>query len=53
METDSKIHKDMENALTWEPSVATTPIGVAVDNGVVTFYGPAWKLTKTRKRKNV
>ena len=44
MKTDTEIRKNVENALTWEPSVMSTHIGIAVDDGVVTLSGhvPSW-----------
>lgn len=39
MKTDSKIKLDVQDELSWEPSIDETKIGVAVDNGVVTLSG--------------
>lgn len=39
MDTDRKIHKDVEDELVWEPSIDEAKIGVAVDNGVVALSG--------------
>ena len=37
--TNSELKQHVENALEWEPSVDSRDIGVAVDDGVVTFRG--------------
>lgn len=39
MKTDSKIKLDVQDELSWEPSIDETKIGVAVDEGVVTLSG--------------
>jgi len=39
MKTDSKIKLDVQDELSWEPSIDETKIGVAVDDGVVTLSG--------------
>lgn len=39
MKTDSEIKIDVQDELSWEPSIDETKIGVAVDNGVVTLSG--------------
>lgn len=44
MKFDSAIRSDVEGALVWEPSVTSTPVGVAAENGVVALscHVPAW-----------
>lgn len=37
--TDLELKQNVEEALTWEPSVDAADIGVSVDNGVVTLRG--------------
>ena len=37
--TDQELKQHVENALTWEPSVDTSDVGVAVEEGVVTLRG--------------
>lgn len=39
MKTDSKIKRDVQDELSWEPSIDESKIGVAVDDGVVTLSG--------------
>ena len=39
MKTDSKIKIDVQDELSWEPSIDETKIGVTVDNGIVTLSG--------------
>ena len=39
MKTDSKIKKDVQDELVWEPNIDETKIGVTVDDGVVTLSG--------------
>lgn len=39
MKTDSKIKIDVQDELSWEPSIDETKIGVSVDDGVVTLSG--------------
>lgn len=39
MKTDSKIKIDVQDELSWEPSIDGTKIGVNVDNGDVTLTG--------------
>ncbi|MGB3151299.1 MAG: BON domain-containing protein [Maribacter sp.] len=39
MKTDSKIKLDVQDELSWEPSIDETKIGVTVDDGVVTLSG--------------
>ncbi|TLP81742.1 BON domain-containing protein [Maribacter sp. ACAM166] len=39
MKTDSKIKIDVQDELSWEPSIDETKIGVTVDKGVVTLSG--------------
>ncbi|MDO1513906.1 BON domain-containing protein [Maribacter confluentis] len=46
MKTDSKIKLDVQNELSWEPSIDETKIGVAVDEGVVTLSGEVDSYTK-------
>ena len=39
MKTDSKLKLDVQDELSWEPSIDETKIGVTVDDGVVTLSG--------------
>lgn len=39
MKTDSELKKDVQDELSWEPSIDETKIGVAVENGIVTLSG--------------
>lgn len=39
MKSDSELRSDVENELSWEPSVTPTHLGVAVDGSVVTLSG--------------
>ena len=39
MKTDVQLKKDVEAELSWDPTVRSTAIGVAVSNGVVTLSG--------------
>ena len=39
MKTNSDLKNDVQNALKWEPSLKTSKIGVAVDDGIVILTG--------------
>ncbi len=39
MKTDTQLQKDVQEELSWEPSVTASEIGVAVTDGVVTLTG--------------
>ena len=39
MKTDSQLHKDVLESLTFEPSLDASNIAIAVKNGVVTLSG--------------
>jgi osmotically-inducible protein OsmY len=39
MDTDKKIQRDVQEELSWEPSVDEAKIGVGVENGIVTLFG--------------
>jgi osmotically-inducible protein OsmY len=56
MKTDSQLHKDVLDALTYEPSLNAANIGIAVKDGVVTLTGEApsyaarWTAERVLKR---
>jgi osmotically-inducible protein OsmY len=46
MKTDSELQRDVQDELTWEPSVDAAEIGVSVENGVVILNGTVKSLTQ-------
>lgn len=46
MKTDAKIKLDVQDELSWEPSIDETKIGVAVDEGIVTLSGEVDSFSK-------
>lgn len=46
MKTDAKIKLDVQDELSWEPSIDETKIGVAVDEGIVTLSGEVDNFSK-------
>jgi osmotically-inducible protein OsmY len=56
MKTDSQLHKDVLDALTFEPSLNAAHIGIAVNEGVVTLTGDVasfadhWTAERVTKR---
>lgn len=51
--TDRELQQHVQSALDWDPSVATTDVGVTVDNGVVTLRGDVGSYREKQEAERV